>query len=226
MSTATHIPTLETSAPEAADPHPLGASGGDPLVLGLPLIAVGAIALGLQLVGFVNVNSNGSPLAVLIGASGIGLLLTTAWAASLRSAPVSSPWAAGISLPATVLGTLAAFFLSYATLVLGLVHGWLGVSPGDVQHTVALFQISWLVGFLLLGVASVRLPAAFTTLFASFAVALVLLLINTLGPSAPAGKIAGVIALVIGAAAGYVFLAIASRASGGPEYPIGRPIAR
>ena len=71
-----------------------------------------------------------------------------------------------------------------------------------------------------------RLPAAFTTLFASFAVALVLLLINTLGPSAPAGNIAGVIALVIGAAAGYVFLAIASRASGGPEYPIGRPIAR
>jgi hypothetical protein len=31
---------------------------------------------------------------------------------------------------------------------------------------------------------------------------------------------------VIGVAAGYVFLAIASRASGAREYPIGRPIAR
>jgi succinate-acetate transporter protein len=125
-----------------------------------------------------------------------------------------------------VLGILAAFFLSYATLVLGLAHGWLGVAPSDVQHTVALFQISWLAAFVLLALASVRLPFAFTVLFVAFAAALVLLLINTLGPSASAGKAAGIVVLVIGAAAGYVFLAIASRASGGPEYPLGRPIAR
>jgi succinate-acetate transporter protein len=198
----------------------------DPLVLGLPLIAVGAIALGLQLVGFVNVSSSGSPLAVLIGASGLGLLLSTAWAVSLRSRPASTPWATGTSLPTTILGTLAAFFVSYATLVLGLEHGWFGVRPVDIQHTVALFQISWLVGFVLLAIASVRLPAAFTALFVSFSAALALLLISTLAPAATPGKIAGVIALVIGAAAGYVFLATASQASGGREYPLGRPLGR
>ena len=101
-----------------------------------------------------------------------------------------------------------------------------GVRPGEIQHTVALFQISWLAVFLLLALASVRLPAAFTALFVSFAIALALLLVDTLGPSTTAGKLAGIIVLLIGAAAGYVFLAIASRASGGPEYPIGRPLAR
>lgn len=111
------------------------------------MIAVGAFALGLQLVGYVNVSSNGSPLSVLIGASGLGLLISTWWAASLRVAPVSSRWAAGTSLPTAVLGSLATFFLSYATPVLGLVHGWFAVKPSDVQHTVALLQISWLAAF-------------------------------------------------------------------------------
>jgi uncharacterized protein len=225
MSTATQVEAFDSPASEILEP-PRRQTAGDPLVLGLPLIAVGAFALGLQLVGFVNVSSNGSPLAVLIGASGLGLLLSTAWSASLRFTPLSSAWAAGTSLPTTVLGSLAAFFLSYAILVLGLAHGWLRVSPSDIQHTVALFQISWLAVFLLLALASVRLPAAFTALFVSFAIALVLLLVNTLGPSTTAGKLAGIIVLLIGAAAGYVFLAIASRASGGPEYPIGRPLAR
>jgi uncharacterized protein len=149
MSTVTHVEAFDSPASEIVEP-PRRQTAGDPLVLGLPLIAVGAFALGLQLVGFVNVSSNGSPLAVLIGASGLGLLLSTAWAASLRFTPLSSVWAAGTSLPTTVLGSLAAFFLSYATLVLGLAHGWLRVSPSDIQHTVALFQISWLAGFLLL----------------------------------------------------------------------------
>lgn len=107
MSTATHVEAFDSPASEILEP-PRRQTAGDPLVLGLPLIAVGAFALGLQLVGFVNVGSNGSPLAMLIGASGLGLLLSTAWAASLRFTPLSSPWAAGTSLPTTVLGSLAA----------------------------------------------------------------------------------------------------------------------
>jgi succinate-acetate transporter protein len=221
MATATHIPTFETPAANVA-----ATRTGDPLVFGSPLIAAGAIALGLQLVGFVDVNSSGSPLPVLLAGSGIGLLLTSAWSASLRAAPASSPWSTGTTLPTTVLGALAAFFLSYAALVLGLVHGRLGVRPGEIQHTIALFQITWLVVFVLIGFSSVRLPAAFTALFVSSAAALVLLLISTLGPSTVAGKIAGIVVLLIGAAAGYVFLAVASRAGGGREHPIGRPIAR
>lgn len=47
----------------------------------------------------------------------------------------------------------------------------------------------------------------------------------TLGPSSTAGHVAGVLSLLIGLAAGCVFLATASAASGGREYPIGSPVA-
>jgi succinate-acetate transporter protein len=227
MATATHAVIREQPlVASTTDASASSGSSGDPLVLGLPLIAVGAFALGLQLVGYVNVSSNGSPIALLIGASGIGLLVATAWSGRISQLPASSPWARGNSLPTTVLGVLASFFISYSALVLGLVHGWFAVQPTEVQHTVALFQISWLAAFAFLAIASIRLPAAFTALFAFFIVALALLLISTLGPSATAGKIAGVVVLLIGVAAGYVFLAVASASSGGYEYPIGNPIAR
>jgi succinate-acetate transporter protein len=227
VATATHAAIHDESfAAPAARASANPSSGGDPLVLGLPLIAVGAFALGLQLVGYVNVSSNGSPIALLIGASGVGLLIATAWSGRISYLLASSPWASGQSLPTTVLGVLAAFFISYSLLVLGLVHGWFAVQPSEVQHTVALFQISWLAAFAFLAIASTRLPAAFTALFAFFIVALALLLISTLGPSVTAGKIAGVVVLLIGVAAGYVFLAVASASSGGGEYPIGNPIAR
>ena len=203
------------------DPTARAASAGDPLTLGLPLIVIGAIALGLQLVGYVNTTSVGSPLALIIAASGLGLLTATIWATRIEQSPASSPWRTGSSLPTTILGVLAAFFLSYAALVLGLLHSWYGIQPTDVQHTQALFQISWLVTFLFLAIASLRLPAAFTVLFVAFSLVLVFLLISTLDPSQTAGKIGGVIALVIAAAAGYVFLSVSSSANGGREYPLG-----
>jgi succinate-acetate transporter protein len=121
---------------------------------------------------------------------------------------------------------LAGFFVSYGVLVLGLLHSWFGVPPADVAHTEAAFQIGWLVVFATLAVASVRLPALFTVLFVAFSVVLVLLLAATLGPSQGAGKAAGVIVLIIAAAAAYVFLAVASAVSGGREYPLGPPLKR
>lgn len=196
----------------------------DPLVLGLPLVALGAVALGLQLTGYVNVSSNGSPLALVLAASGLGLFLATVAATRLSASPASSPWQAGRSLPTVVLGALALFFLSYGLLILGLLHNWFGIQPVNIQHTVASFQISWIVAFAFLALASTRLPVLFTVLFLAFEVALVLLLISTINSSIGPSKAAGWVALVIAAAAGYVFLAVASATSGGPEYPIGKPL--
>jgi hypothetical protein len=47
MSTATHAEAFDSPASEILEP-PRRQTVGDPLVLGLPLIAVGAFALGLQ----------------------------------------------------------------------------------------------------------------------------------------------------------------------------------
>jgi hypothetical protein len=98
MSTSTRLEAFQSQVTDPPAP-PRREPAADPLVLGLPLIAVGAFALGLQLVGFVSVSSDGSPLAVLIAASGLGLLLSTAWAASLRATPISSTPATCSSRP-------------------------------------------------------------------------------------------------------------------------------
>jgi succinate-acetate transporter protein len=218
--------SADAASAGASSSGELGNPTVDPFVLGLPLVSVGAVALGLQLVGYVNVSSNGSPLAIVLAASGLGLLVSTIAATRLGTTPASSPWRDGRSLPTVVLGILAVFFLSYGVLILGLVHGWFGIAPANVQHTVASFEISWLVAFAFVGLASVRLPLLFTVLFVAFEAVLALLLIGTLSPSTTADNIAGVLALIIAVAAGYVFLAVASATSGGPEYPIGNPIQR
>lgn len=216
-----NVPTQSPLGPGSAQPV------SDPLVLGLPLLSAGAVALGLDLVGYVNVNSEGSLLALILAASGLGLLVATIAGTRLESTPVSSPWIYGRSLPRAVLGVLAAFFISYGLCILGLVHGWFGVSSADIRHTVASFQISWLVVFMFFGLASVRLSALFTVLFASFDLVLLLLLVSTLNQSTTMPtRIAGVLTLIIAAVAGYVSLAVASSASRGKELPIGRPIAQ
>jgi succinate-acetate transporter protein len=216
-----HLPNATGGATNSAE---LGNPTVDPFVLGLPLIALGTVALGLQMVGYVNVISDGSPLAIVVAASGLGLLISTIAAIRLDLTPASSVWRNGRSLPTLVLGVVAMFFLSYGALILGLVHGWFGILPANVRHTVSSFEISWLVAFAFIGVASFRLPVLFTVLFAAFDVVLALLLIGTLKPSTTADNIAGVLLLIIAVASGYVFLAVASAASGGTEYPIGRPI--
>ena len=223
------ISTLTTGpVPNAAgggtNPAELGNPTLDPFVLGLPLIALGTVALGLQMVGYVNVTSAGSPLAIVVAASGLGLVIATVAAIRLNVTPASSVWRNGRSLPTLVLGTFAMFFLSYGALILGLAHGWFGIAPANLQHTVASFEISWLVTFAFIGVASLRLPVLFTALFATVEAVLVLLLIGTLEPSTTADNIAGVLLLLIATSSGYVFLAVASATSGGAEYPIGRPI--
>jgi hypothetical protein len=83
---------------------------------------------------------------------------------------------------------------------------------------------SWLAGLLLLALAGVPLAAALTALWVSFAAALALLT-DTLGPSAVLCKLAGIIALLLGAPR-HVLRAAGSGESAGREHPLRGPIAR
>jgi succinate-acetate transporter protein len=77
-----------------------------------------------------------------------------------------------------------------------------------------------------LTVASVRLPLAFTLVFALVVVALVLLIFATANGDATLTKAAGYVALGFAALGLYLFLATASLATGGGGYPLGRPIVK
>ena len=84
---------------------------------------------------------------------------------------------------AAVFAVFGGFWLSYAALLIGLAHGWWGVTPAATVHTVAAFLISWIVIIAVLTAASLRLPSAFTLIFVLVELALILVLAGTVNGS-------------------------------------------
>src|SRR4030081_675271 len=131
--------TFEPDAPIAQAQPPaqvqvsLVAAGG-PGILGLPIFAAGSVALGLALVGYVPAAAVGGVLPIVLAATGIGLVIATIWALTL-----------GQTMVAGVYGLFAGFWLSYAMLLLGVLHGWLLVPAANVNHGEALFLINWAI---------------------------------------------------------------------------------
>src|SRR6266700_1610122 len=76
----------------------------------------------------------------------------------------------------------------------------------------------------MLTLATLRLPLAFTAVFALIDVALLLLFINTIHASAGLSKTAGYVVLAFAALGVYVFFGSASMATGGKQLPLGRPV--
>src|SRR5580698_7233425 len=141
--------TVTEEAPPAAPV--VGPMAGDPSIFGLASFIAGSVALGLSLVGVVPFGVLGAPLAIILAATALGLLLSTIWAAAV-----------GQSAVAAVFGIFGTFWLSYAVLVLALAHNWFAIAPTAILDTVKLFLVSWLVAIVMLTVATLRLPSAFT----------------------------------------------------------------
>ncbi len=188
---------------------------GDPGIIGLPIFAAGSVCLGLALVGYVPAGAVGGVVPIVLAATGLGLVVATIWALAL-----------GQTMVAGVYGLFAGFWLSYALLLLGLLHKWFLVPSANVTHVEALFLITWAVVMACLTIASVRLPFAFTAVFGLVVLALVLLVPATLNASASLTHIAGMVVLAFAALGLYLFLGSASTALGGPSYPLGRPVVR
>jgi succinate-acetate transporter protein len=198
-------------AAEAAPADPVG----DPLMIGLPCFIVGSVALALVLVGYVSAASVGSSLAIIVAATGLGLVIAAVWAAALAQSAVAG-----------VFGIFAGFWLSYALLVLGLTHGWFGIVAADAVAAQGLFLISWLVVVGMLTLATLRLPSAYTLLFALIEVALVLVLIGTNSGSAGVLRIGGIVVFLFAAVGVYLFFGAASQSTGGKALPLGSPLIK
>ena len=208
---------LAEEAAEAA--AVVGPMAGDPAMLGLGSFIVGSVALGLALVGVVPAGVLGAPLAIILAATALGLLLAAIWAAAV-----------GQSAVAAIFGIFGTFWLSYAVLVLGLDHNWFAITVTAVLATVKLFLIAWLVAIVMLTLATLRLPSSFSVLFVLVDLALLLLLLgyenaSPLGvPSSGLIKTAGYVVLVFSALGVYLFFDAASAGTGGKALPLGKPL--
>ena len=188
---------------------------GDPMALGLPCFVAGSVSLGLALVGVVPASSVGAALPIILTATSIGLFLATIWSASLGQTAVAS-----------VFGIFAGFWLSYAVLVIGLTHNWFGVAPASAQAAQELFLVAWLVVTVMLTLATLRLPLAFTAVFFLVDVALLLVFLGVNESSAGMSKAGGYVVLVFAAIGVYLYANTASLATGGRPLPLGNPVIR
>ena len=186
-----------------------------PTGLGLACFIMGAVALGLSLVGVVPARALGTPLAIILGATTVGLIITTIWAAAL-----------GQSAVATVFGIFAAFWLSYFLLVTGLIRAWFGILPRDATATVELFLITWLVVVVMLTLATLRLPVSFTAVFVLVALTVLFVLLGYEQTSTGLIKTAGYILLAASAVGVYLFFNSLSLATGGKALPLGSPLLK
>ena len=161
----------------------------------------------------------GAPLAIILAATALGLLMATIWCAAL-----------GQSAVAAVFGIFGTFWLSYAVLVLGLDHSWFAIVPTAAIATVRLFLLTWLIVIVMLTVCTLRLPSAFTAIFGLVDLALLLLLLafeetSALGvPSSGLLKAGGYVVLIFAAVGVYLFYGAASTGTGGKPVPLGTPL--
>lgn len=213
----TTIDSDQESTPDSIDAEPSAPepATGDPAVIGLPAFIVGSVALGLTLTGYVPATAVGAPLAIILAATGLGLAIAAIWSAALNQSAVAS-----------VFAIFAGFWWSYALLVLGLTHGWFGIGEDAAVATQELFLVCWLVVIVMLTLATLRLPSAFTALFALIDLALLLVLLGTAQGSAGLAQAGGVVVLIFAALGVYLYVNSASLATGGSALPLGRPVIR
>jgi succinate-acetate transporter protein len=200
-------------AVEAVTREPSPVFAGDPAILGLPIFVVGSTALGFSLVGYVPDAASGVIVPVIFAATGLGLVISTLWAAAL-----------GQTMVASIFGLFAGFWLSFAVLVLGLFHNWLLIPAANVNRSIALFLISWAIVMGALTVATLRLPVSYTAVVALVVVALVLRTLGVLNADSTLNNAAGIVAFMFAGLGVYLFLGAADAATGGRGLPLGPPL--
>src|SRR5665647_2345598 len=218
---STDLTTLDNDGLDPLDANQAAAStvapnvflAGNPATVGLPAFIVGSMALGLVLVGYVPASAIGASIPVIAAATGLGLTISTIWAA-----------ATGQSAVASIFGIFSGFWLSYAMLVLGLTHDWFAIPAATAVRAQGLFLIAWLVIVPMLTAAMLRLPLAFTVLFALIDLALIAVLVGTLTASTGWLKLGGVLVFAFAAVGVYLYLGITSLVTGGTGLPLGEPV--
>ena len=213
--TRARVPDQRAQVEREVTPEVRGPLAGDPLALGLPTFIVGSVALGLVLVGFVSPLGTGASLPIILLATAVGLLISTLWA-----------MAVGQSAVAMILGVFTGFWASYGFLILGLTHGWFGITLIDLRSTQELFLISWIVVMSMLTLATLRLAMAFTAVLFLVDVALICVLVGVINTSANWLKAGGALAFLFATVGVFIFFGPASVATGGKPIPLGRSILR
>jgi succinate-acetate transporter protein len=208
---------VQTGAHAAAEPRSVSAPVGNPALLGLITFLPSGVSLGLWFLGYLDTASLPGGMIPVAGLSaGLFLLVSAVWAARLAASTV-----------AAIFGVFSAFWLSFGLLLTGLTSGWWGVadaaSVANVQRT---YLLSFTLVFILLTLATLRLPLAFTAGFVFVDVTFVLAFLGVSTGNAGLLPVAGVTTLIFCVIFGYILVDGFAQDLGGTAMPMGNALVR
>jgi uncharacterized protein len=205
---------VSTGAHAAAEAAP--APAGNPALLGLICFLPSGITLGLWFVGYLPTATLGGGMIPILGISaGLFLLIATIWAGRL-----------GQNSVAAIFGVFSAFWLSFPVLLIGITSNWWGMN-GDATGAVrATYLLSFLVVFVLLTLATLRLPLAFTAGFVFVDLTFALAFIGVAGGAAGLFPIAGITTFIFCIIFAYILFDGFAQDLGGKPMPMGNAIVK
>jgi uncharacterized protein len=162
-------------------------------------------------VGYLPAADLGAIAPAVLMSSGLFLLVATVWATRLAANAV-----------ACIFATFSAFWLSLGVLVAAVTNGWFGLTPKSAP--LPTFLLAWLI--VLLTLATLRLPLAFTVGFVFVDIAVALVLINALSGAAAFATLGGISVFFFCAIFAYIWFDALGQELGGHAMPMGRPIQR
>lgn len=190
---------------------------GNPSLLGLLTFLPSGVTLGLWFVGFLDTATLGGGMIPIVSLSaGLFLMIASIWAGRLAQNAV-----------AAIFGVFSAFWLSFGVLLVGLTSGWWGVTePAQVQSVQSTYLLSFLLVFVLLTVATLRLPLVFTVGFVLVDVTFLLAFIAVHSATSSLFNIAGITTFAFCAVFAYILFDGFNQDLGGPAMPMGNALMK
>jgi uncharacterized protein len=208
----------ETATPAlAAAPAPLGVilgPGSEPLALGAAVFAIGALTLGMVFVGVFPAGVVGVAIPIVTFTSGLALLITTVWGIIL-----------GQTLLAGIFGTVSGLFLTFAAMIIGIVHNWYGIPAADAPKAEAVYFIAFCCYFIFLIVPALRLPRIFPIIVGLVIIGLAMAAASELTGDTGLARVAGGDFLLITLGLFWIWLNVNMAAMGMKHLPaLGEPV--
>ena len=214
---------LDSGAHAAAAPLPAAEPVGNPALLGLMTFLPSGITLGLWLVGYLDTGAlPGGMIPLVTFSAGLFLLISAIWAARLAANTVSA-----------IFGVFSAFWLSFGFLLMALNNGWIknastggAITAAQVGNIQAAYLLSFLIVFVLLTVATLRLPLVFTFGFVFVVATFALVFIGVVAGNAGLFPIAGICTFIFCAIFGYILYDGIAQDLGAKPMTMGQPIVK
>lgn len=208
---------VQAGAHAAAEPQAAPAPAANPALLGLITFLPSGLTLGLWFLGYLDTATlPGGMIPIVTLSAGLFLMVSAVWAARVAANSV-----------AAIFGVFSAFWLSFGLLLTGLTSGWWGVADAaqvaNVQRT---YLLSFTVVFILLTLATLRLPLAFTAGFVFVDITFVLAFLGVSTGNAGLFPIAGITTLLFCAIFAYILVDGFAQDLGGKAMPMGSAIVR